>query len=182
MKVVIVNGNPDPENALFEKYLSDLSGEISGRTGTESVDFTLRDMNLNYCTGCFSCWVRTPGKCIFHDDVEPVLKAMLCSDIILYCSPIIMGFTSALLKTLCDRSIPILHPYFVIDRGEVHHRARYDHYPKIGVIYQQEESADEGEFIRKVYSRIAVNMKTECIFAESIEKPVEEAVNELNCA
>ena len=32
------------------------------------------------CTGCFSCWIKSPGACIFQDDIASFTASMKQSD------------------------------------------------------------------------------------------------------
>ena len=41
---------------------------------TEIVYF--KKKHINHCNGCFSCWTKTPGKCIHKDDIEELLGIM----------------------------------------------------------------------------------------------------------
>jgi hypothetical protein len=74
-----------------------------------------------------------------------------------------MGFTSALLKRACDRLIPLIHPYFEVVNREFHHRARYEKYPELGLILEKSADTDQEdvEIIGDIYSRLAVNLKSE---------------------
>ena len=45
------------------------------------------------------------------------------------------SFISAKLKTVNDRSIPLVHPYIEIVNDECHHIKRYDEYPKLARIF-----------------------------------------------
>ena len=59
---------------------------------------------------------------------------MLDADLLLLASPMTMGFTTALLKRAADQMIQLIHPYFVVEGGEIHHRARYAHYPVFALL------------------------------------------------
>ena len=61
---------------------------------------TLRELNLHHCTGCFGCWIKTPGRCVARDDGPRVLAAEITSDFVLLASPLVLGFPSALLKKM----------------------------------------------------------------------------------
>ena len=63
-----------------------------------------------------------------------VCRAAIDADLLLLASPMAMGFTTALLKRAADQMIPLLHPYFIVEGGEVRHRARYAHYPAMALL------------------------------------------------
>ena len=69
-------------------------------------------MDVRYCVGCFGCWVKTPGECVSKDGSHDIRREVINSDLVLFASPLIMGFTSALLKKAHDKLIPLIHPYF----------------------------------------------------------------------
>ena len=100
-------------------------------------------MKINYCTGCWHCWVKTPGQCSSKDQSLDVCRTVINSDFTLWASPIIMGFPSALLKKVTDKLIPLVHPYIVLDQGEAHHLARYDHYPQFGLLLEKNGDTDD---------------------------------------
>ena len=31
--------------------------------------------SIHNCIGCFGCWVKTPGKCVIHDDMRAPASA-----------------------------------------------------------------------------------------------------------
>ena len=42
----------------------------------------LRSTQVKDCTGCWSCWIKTPGRCI-HKDLDEFYKAYLNADIVI---------------------------------------------------------------------------------------------------
>lgn len=176
MKITILNGNPDPAvYPHFDDYLSLLS-QLLQESGAEVTLFPLRNMKIHYCAGCFGCWVKTPGECASPDDSADICREVIQSDGLLFASPLIQGFTSALLKKAGDKLIPLIHPYFAVVEGEAHHRARYSHYPKIGLLLEAGDDADHEdiEITRSIYSRTALNMKSQLTFSGLTSTPVEE--------
>jgi multimeric flavodoxin WrbA len=181
MNITILNGNPTPDNQPFEDYLSELSDSwISDGHQIKRLD--LRTMKINYCTGCWHCWVKTPGQCSSQDQSLDVCRAVIHSDLTLWASPIIMGFPSALLKKVTDKLIPLVHPYIVVDQGEAHHLARYEHYPRFGLLLENSADTDEEdiEIIREIFSRTALNMKSSLAFSKTTNVPVSEVSNAIN--
>jgi multimeric flavodoxin WrbA len=141
MKVTILNGNPDPNNLTFDSYLVQLTQKLE-ESGSQVTRLTLRDLKLQYCSGCFGCWLKTPGECVANDDNPQMLRAIINADFMLWAAPMRMGFPSALLKKSMDKMVPLIHPYIVVDHGEAHHLARYNHYPRLGLLLEKEMGGD----------------------------------------
>ena len=104
MQITILNGNPDVDNTLFDDYLKRLSDALASDGHTVTA-FELRAMDIKYCNGCWGCWVKTPGECAVKDESRDVRRAAIHSDLVLWASPVIMGFYSALLKKVADKFI-----------------------------------------------------------------------------
>lgn len=172
MKTTILNGNP--QNGEFDEYVTHLATTLMGNGHTVTA-FTLREMDIKFCTGCFGCWVKTPGQCVVKDASHDVCRAVINSDFLLWAAPLRMGFPDATLKKMMDKSIPLIHPYFVVDHGEAHHRPRYDHYPRVGLLLQKEFNTDAEDLrlVSDIFSRTALNMKSRLEFAFTTERPVE---------
>jgi len=181
VKITILNGNPDAGNSAFDGYLDGLSHLLAADQHEVTV-VPLREMDIKYCTGCFGCWVKTPGECVVADESHDVCRAVINSDFVLFASPVIMGFYSALLKKVTDKLIPLVHPYIVVDQGEAHHRARYDRHPLLGLLLEKGDDADEGDvrIISDIHSRTALNLKTRLAFTRLTLDPIEEVAREIN--
>jgi len=139
----------------------------------------LRDMTISPCTGCFGCWTKTPGRCLSQDDTHQICTSYMSSDVVLFASPVLCGFTSALLKTAQDKLIPLLHPYFETVKGEVHHRRRYTQYPKIALLLDRGMDADQEDIdiITQIYHRMALNLKTRLVFVGDTGHTPEEVAH-----
>ena len=177
MNICILNGNSDPQNQPFEDYLSNVSDMLSQDQHQVTI-LTLRDKDIRYCIGCFGCWVKTPGECVTADAGPQVCRTMIQSDFTLWAAPLIMGYPSALLKKVMDKSIPLIHPYFTVDQNEAHHRSRYARYPRLGLLLEKEAGTDAAdlEIITQMFRRTAINMKSHLAFSKSTDQPVDELV------
>jgi len=184
MKITILNGNPDPDNQKFDDYLNNLIKFLE-LSDNSVVDFKLREMKIRHCRGCFGCWVKTPGQCIYKDDSNDICREYINSDFILFASPLVMGFTSAVLKIAMDKLIPVLHPYIeLVDNKECHHEKRYDkEYPFIGLLIEREDdtNSEDIEIVSDIYVRFAIDFKTSLSFVKQTDIPVQEVSNEINC-
>jgi len=103
--------------------------------------------------------VKTPGRCVIHDDEEAILGATAASDRVIWLTPITFGGYSPELNKALDRIIPILLPFFAKVRGETHHPLRYPRPRRLLAIgtLKQEDADSEGVF-RHLVGRNALNM------------------------
>ncbi|MFC1865579.1 hypothetical protein ACFLYB_02555 [Chloroflexota bacterium] len=108
-----------------------------------------------------------------------VRREYINSDMVIFTSPVIMGFTSALLKKAHDRILPLLTPYIRLFEGETHHIARYDKYPLIGLLLQSDGNTDAEDIaiISEIYRRDAINFKSSVVFTKTTSSPIEEVAN-----
>jgi hypothetical protein len=143
VRAVILNGSHHGDHASAVLH-GVVGGELSEQ-GWEVEPFVLRDLDIAYCVGCFGCWERTPGQCVVDDAARDVARAMIRSDLVVYLTPVIFGGYSSQLKKAVDRMNCLLQPFFTTVRGETHHRARYDRYPRLlglGVLRRQDAEAE----------------------------------------
>jgi multimeric flavodoxin WrbA len=180
MRITILNGEPDASSA-FDAYVGDYADRLADN-GHVVTRLDLRDVDLGGCSGCWGCWVKTPGLCVKRDGSADVGRAVIDSELTVFASPVRMGFTSSLLKRAADQMVPLIHPFFVIENGEMHHRARYRDYPKFGLLLAPgaDTDAEDLEITEHMWSRMARNMKSTLAFATiAAVTPAKEAADEL---
>jgi len=174
MNITILNGNPEP--GAFDTCLAEL-GALVQAEGHSLTRFDLRDLSLRYCIGCWGCWVKTPGQCSNGDATCLAMnRAVINADFVLWAAPLKMGFPSSLLKMALDKHLPLIHPYTLVDQGEAHHRKRYAHYPRLGLLLEKEAGTDERDLqiVSDICCRTALNFKTRLEFCLTSETPVAE--------
>lgn len=66
--------------------------------------------NIHPCIGCFSCWLKTPGKCIINDDYTFIPKYIIDNDVVVIITEIKYGCYSSYIKNVFERSIGVLLP------------------------------------------------------------------------
>lgn len=160
MRVLVVNGIPNDDK--YNQYEQNFEKIIEENSIHEIIYFKLRELNINYCTGCWDCWVKTPGLCAIKDDQEKILKYLPHVDHLIFLSPIILGYESSLIKVFKDRFIPTAHPYIQIYQGEQHHYPRYEHLPKLSFIGIEDELTiqEDIDLIKQTYERVSLNFNS----------------------
>ena len=111
----------------------------------------LSSLKIANCTGCFSCWTKTPGRCIIRDDATQVYPRIAESDTVLYVSRLKYGSYDTVMKTMLERAIPIQQAFIRIHHGETHHVQRA----------VASKKATEYSIFRQLVSRNAHNMNFE---------------------
>lgn len=123
MNVFLINGSPKGSRSNTYRLASAF---VKGLGDVELREVTVSRMDLRSCTGCFSCWNKTPGQCIYRDDMPQVIENMLWADIILWSFPLYYFSVPGPLKNLMDRQLPMTMPFMVADSESGSHPSRYD--------------------------------------------------------
>ena len=123
-------------------------GGVAAAATVSLVDIS--GVQLRDCCGCFGCWIRTPGLCVFTGDKGNALCGrVLEARVVVFVSRITWGGYSAAVKTVADRMLPLLHPDFARVNGAMHHRMRYSRMPRLlAVGYGAGSAAEEETFLR----------------------------------
>ncbi len=131
-------------SALVKRVL-----EPRGFTVTEK---QLLPMELDYCRGCFGCWIQTPGECVIKDSMADINRGMMQSDVAIYLVPVVFGQYSANMKNALDRWIPNILPFFKVRKnGDTIHPARYERNPQFIMIgYGEGLTADDKDLFAKI--------------------------------
>jgi len=179
MRITILNG-ATADAPTFGAYVHEYARRLEDE-GNQVTTLELRDMDLQGCSGCFGCWVKTPGECVKRDDSAIVCRNAIASDLVVFASPLVMGFTNVLTKRAADQMIPLLHPGLIIEGGEMHHQARYERYPDLALLLDvgPDSDAEDVEITTAIWTRTARNMKSRLAFAAVADRPAKEVADEL---
>ena len=124
MNVLGINGSPRGKDSHTDHILQPFL-EGAREAGASAETIYLKEHEIKPCTGCFTCWLVTPGKCIFKDDMPGILEKILETDVMVFSTPLYNCSMSALMKAFHERQIPLAEPYVIInEQGEMAHPLR----------------------------------------------------------
>jgi putative sterol carrier protein/putative NADPH-quinone reductase len=125
MKMLAIQGSPRPKVSNTEILLQQfLQGAQSQGAATETI--YLKDKDIHFCVGCYTCWGKTPGVCIFKDDMVSLLEKVRGCDILVYATPLYNYNMTSLLKAFQERLLPLVDPYLIKAGKTYRHPPRYE--------------------------------------------------------
>jgi rRNA large subunit m3Psi methyltransferase RlmH len=167
-KIALLDGRQAGDEDLAPA--SEVLNGLLQQAGAEVRTFTLRELKLTQCIGCFGCWLETPGLCRFRDAGPEIAQAIMESDTIVLFTPLSFGSYAPQLKVMVDRFLPTLLPYFGVYHGEVHHRPRYARYPRwVGIGLQRAADETEAGLFKLLVGRNAINFHAPSYAAEVVQ-------------
>ena len=125
MKILSINSSPrgggQSKTELMLTHL--VQGMIDAGAEVEVVN--LRKKKIKNCIGCFTCWTKTPGKCIHKDDMtNEIFPKLLASDLVVYATPLYYHFMNGAMSTFMERTLPAAQPFFERSEGKTLHPMR----------------------------------------------------------
>jgi multimeric flavodoxin WrbA len=112
MKVLALNSSPRAGGQSKTELL--LTHFVSGmkRAGADVEVVNLRQKKISFCTGCYTCWTKTPGVCVHRDEMAlELFPKWRESDLAVYASPLYHFLVNAQMKAFIERTLPSLMPY-----------------------------------------------------------------------
>jgi multimeric flavodoxin WrbA/putative sterol carrier protein len=132
-KIVVFDGGPRDDGCSKTAFFAKKFCEGAESAGAEVEYIRLKDKEIKPCIGCFNCWTKTPGECIYKDDMGELRKKYREADFIVFASPLYIFTVTGILKNFMDRQIPNLKPYLVTgEKGSTMHPDRYERPNKQG--------------------------------------------------
>ena len=123
--IVVFDGGP--RSAEFSKTMFIVNHFCRGAesAGAAIEYIKLKDKQIKSCVGCYTCWTKTPGECIFKDDMADLRKKYRQADLVILASPLYIFNVTGLMKNFLDRLLPNMKPYMLIDDGVTMHPHRF---------------------------------------------------------
>lgn len=112
MQVLAINGSPRRhKSSTFHMLENILIGARSAGASTKIIN--LRDYKIKMCIGCYKCWDRHPGECIFKDGMGDILAAFNKADLVIFGTPLYHNTMTGLMKDFFDRTIVGSEPWLI---------------------------------------------------------------------
>jgi len=174
MKAVLLDGSRSGDDGLDGARRA-LTAELQG-LGWQVRSFPLREFEIHHCLGCFGCWVRTPGECLIDDAAREIAREAISSQMLIYLTPVTFGGYSSELKKAVDRIICLILPFFTFVDGEIHHKKRYERYPRLVGLGLVEDGDEEGaQIFQRLVGRNAINFHSPAHAAAVVRRGQGEA-------
>lgn len=152
MKAYLLNGAYEAGDAT--DTLASPVVEALRNQGMQTKLFTLRDMDIAFCTGCFGCWTTNGGQCVVRDDGFDLAREARKADLLVLLTPVVFGGYGWQLKKAMDRLLPDLAPYFLPGQEP---EAYQEFAALLGIGVQTQEDKNEASMFLSLVKRNAVN-------------------------
>ncbi len=107
MKILVVMGSPRKGNTY---RAAERIREILQSFGPAEFEYLwLREENLGFCRGCFTCIIKGEENCPVKDSAPAILQKMQDADGVIFASPVYGMNVSGLFKVFVDRFAYIFH-------------------------------------------------------------------------
>jgi multimeric flavodoxin WrbA/putative sterol carrier protein len=126
MKIYAINSSPRGSGQSKTHLM--LNQLVNGMrdAGARVEVVNLREKTIKNCIGCYTCWTKTPGKCLHKDDMSLELyPKWQDSDLVVYATPLYNYAINAALKSFIERTLPSLESFFEISDGRMFHPLRH---------------------------------------------------------
>lgn len=141
--------------------VSDHLKESLIRKGEELSYFELRNMKILPCKSCGACGFKSPGKCIFKDDMHEILHAMAKSSTIILLAPVRFGGYPSTLKKAIDKFALMALPSYTVKQGHMVHPSRYGSKSLIAIGVQSGASEGREKSFMRLVENNGLNMQCE---------------------
>ncbi|MCG8344674.1 MAG: flavodoxin family protein [Chlorobiales bacterium] len=107
MKLLAIVGSPRKGKATDKLVDKAVEGCLSVAPDTKVVKINLGEHNIQFCRNCLVCREsKTSGpvaECSIHDDMDAIKQEVLDSDLLIFGSPVHMGYATALMMAFLER-------------------------------------------------------------------------------
>lgn len=109
MRLMAIIGSPR-KTGNTELLVDQVIAGCRSKTNVELDKLRIVDKRIDYCTGCLTCIMPSPGtgRCVLEDDMAGILENMKKSDAFIFGTPNHMRTISAPLLNFLSRLLPLM--------------------------------------------------------------------------
>jgi multimeric flavodoxin WrbA len=122
MQVLAFNCSPKMGKGTTALILNPFLDGMREAGATVELFFT-RKLKIKPCSGEFHCWFKTPGRCVYDDDMAMLLPKIGAADILVFSAPLYADGMPGPMKNLIDRQLPLGIPFLEFRDGRCRHPA-----------------------------------------------------------
>lgn len=100
-RILIVNSSPRKDSNT--RALAARAAEAAAKNGHDVETVEIGRAKISPCIGCETCHAKTPGKCVFDDDMTGLYAKLAQAEAIVLSSPIYYFTINAQMKLFLDR-------------------------------------------------------------------------------
>ena len=133
MHILAIHGSPSMKRGKTYLVLERLLRGAQKAGAITEVVFLQKEV-IGGCTGCLTCWIKTPGKCIQKDDMAELIEKLKGADLMILATPVYVDGMTGQCKHFIDRLIPLLDPHYEVRNGHFRHGVREKYCGKIFLV------------------------------------------------
>lgn len=165
MKILVLNGSPKNKASNTMKITEAFVAGINTASVNQVEVVNLYQEEIKPCIGCFTCWTKTPGICIYQDAMPLLLEKLIAADLVIWSMPLYYMSMPSQAKAFMDRMLPTSKPEIKIVSGEQSaHPSRYD------LSHQKIVLISTCGFFTVKNNYEALEKQFEIIYGEKVEK------------
>jgi NAD(P)H-dependent FMN reductase len=107
MNLLAVMGSPRKGKTTDTLVDRAIGGALSVNPGLAVKKIVLADHDIRYCTNCLTCRDRVTDEpfspCVLRDDMDSIYEDVLASDLLIFGTPLHMGYATSLMMTFLER-------------------------------------------------------------------------------
>jgi len=127
VKILVLNGSPKGEFSNTFKITNAFLEGLNQVEKNQVETITISKAEISHCLGCFTCWTRTPGRCVINDDMQQFMQKYIDADLIIWSFPLHYFGMPSKAKAFLDRLLPTNRPFMAQrEDGGSSHPPRYD--------------------------------------------------------
>jgi hypothetical protein len=178
MNILMLNGNPDLENAYFDSYIHGYQLRLH-KMGHYVKTYQLREMKITGREEANEQLLQGEHFMI-ADDVRYIINSLKETDLLVLASPLIKGHISALTRLAQNKIIRYFQNTLTAKSNQWPDAVNMYRVPLIGLILQPESAIAQQEILlnKLIQERVAANLHTILSFLLTTKSSPAEAVSE----